>query len=105
MKQPCEVCQKEEAVDVISSAFAAFSYSICKTCYSLGAEPYLVLVGGLVGCPPTQVENWAKPIIDISLTVAGKTHADLAADVQKLLEAYEAYARDQQNRGPVNMEF
>lgn len=105
MKQPCEVCQKCEAVDVISSSFAAFSYSICKTCYSLGAEPYFVIVGGIGGCPLEHIADWAKPIIEVSLKVAGKTHADLAADSKKLMDDYEAYAEAEQNSGPIDVEF
>lgn len=91
----CDVCG-QPALAVASSAMGAISFAYCRRCAVEHLEPYDALVGGLAFCgPPPLVRDHVRDdmlfVIDASLAFAKKTWDDLARDVKKLEEDFEAH--------------
>lgn len=96
----CNVCNKSEAFGVFSSSCGPISFAYCKDCGSKGAEPYGAVVAYLSGAvnkgedlkPEKKlIQPGYYKVIDISLEIAGKTHEEFYADVDKAIEEENKY--------------
>lgn len=77
----CNVCGKP-AVGVASSCLGAASLAYCAECLQAGREPYWLLVAALdFASSKEDLAEWVIPIVEASLEFAGKTYADLFADI------------------------
>lgn len=83
----CNVCHVNEAIGVFSSRIAPVSSAYCQSCSASGAEPYGVVVlrcALLQNCTyPDKLTPHMKYVVEASLRVAGKTHEQLAADIEQ----------------------
>lgn len=59
----CDVCKKREAVGIAASSCGPVSFAYCRSCLSVGAEPYGALVCYLAGAgsdgPPQSLNEFA----------------------------------------------
>lgn len=97
----CEVCQKNPAKGVASSAFGPISHAYCQECLNSNREVYGTLVVGLAGVGRDEVAEWAKPFIVATCALHGKTADEFWADVDKLTE--EMYGAMQEESEPVDV--
>lgn len=99
----CDVCSKDEVFGVCASRCGPVSFGYCEECLTKGREPYGVLVAYLSGAVSKgedlkpehgQLHQGYYTIIDASLELAGKTHEQFYADIDKAIEDEKAwYAR------------
>jgi hypothetical protein len=82
----CEVCRKAPGAGVYCSALGPVSFCYCKECGESGAEPYGVLAGMIAVMGSIEAGGeWLHDVIEASLKVAGKTRAELTADIAKAM--------------------
>lgn len=90
----CDVCGEVREVFVAASPLGPISQAYCMPCGHAGAQPYGTLVAGLYGCLDQEgnlvFQHELEPIVEASLQQAGKTRAELVADIRKFETEYEA---------------
>jgi len=55
----CNVCNKNEALGVASSALGAISFAYCRTCLDHNADPYWIIQSSFKDCRG-EVAEWAQ---------------------------------------------
>lgn len=87
----CDVCGKE-AIGVCCASMGPISLAYCRECLDARREPYFVLVGGLSGCSSlADIREDIHECIKVSLAFAGKTEADLFAEIKQNDDEYYAH--------------
>lgn len=91
----CDVCGGE-TVAVVSSTLGAISYAICDDCAIAGAEPWSILIGGLLSIGRANVAEWTQATIDATCARLGRTADELWAAVERTEREYERYCEEEQ---------
>lgn len=86
----CEVCRGTDSVQVCCSGMGAISCAYCIHCLKRGAEPYYVLLGGIL-CLSANDRKDYENTITTTLLIVGKTRDQFEEDL-KNLENKMAYA-------------
>ena len=90
----CDVCGKEAVTYTVCSTCGAISFAYCQECLNNGIEPYDALVG--MGIYSNDMsKRYKNEILFPSLKFHCKTIEEFDADVKKLDDDYNEWAKNQ----------
>lgn len=85
MTNICNVCGKEVECNSVCSIFGAYSYPICEDCWSVGKEPYGIMVDYIAcaGRFPDDINEEYREAVRNQLKLHNKTEEEFIEDVDK----------------------
>ena len=88
IRQMCDVCGKQEAVQIACSAYGATSYAFCSKCLSNGLEPYGAVVSCIAcaGHFPQDIRREYVGDVRRMLPLWNKTEEEFIRDVETMID-------------------